>query len=496
MDRKKVLVVGAGVGGLAAALDLAVSGAEVTLLERAPVCGGKLRQETLGGAKIDAGPTVFTMRWVFEALFRDAGLRLEERLSLHPAKTLARHAWRGGGQLDLLADSELSAREIERFAGREDAEGYRAFCERSRAIYRTLEGSFIAAQRPSPLDLVKRIGPRNPGALFSIAPFQTLWRALGKQFRDPRLRQLFARYATYCGSSPFAAPATLMLVAHVEQEGVWIVEEGMAALARSLQTAVEEKGVTLRCNAEVERILLREGRIAGVRLSDGEELLAESLVFNGDVSALASGLLGEEASRAAPVTKPEQRSLSAVTWCFEGRAEGFDLSHHNVFFAEDYEAEFRSIFREGRITGAPTVYLCAQDRGEGRSLPREGGERLFALINAPARGDLESYDQLRIDELWGRADEVMRACGLQLEVSAGGTRATTPEGFHRLFPGTGGALYGRANHGAFASFARPGSASRIKGLYLAGGSVHPGPGVPMAALSGRLAAARWRLDQE
>lgn len=224
MTDKRVIVIGAGIGGLAAALTLAAAGLDVTVLERADRVGGKMRSVPVGGSAIEAGPTVFTMRWVFDELFEEAGTSLEAEIGLRPASLLARHAWSGRERLDLFADVATSADAIAAFAGPREAEGYRRFCARAAEVYRTLEGPFIRADRPSPVDLAQRVGLAGIGSLWRIQPFATLWSALGEYFRDPRLRQLFGRYATYCGASPFEAPATLMLVAHVEQVGVWTVE--------------------------------------------------------------------------------------------------------------------------------------------------------------------------------------------------------------------------------------------------------------------------------
>ena len=242
MARQRIAVVGAGMGGLAAAVDLARAGLDVTVYERAAHPGGKMREVMAGTAAIDGGPTVFTMRWVFEGLFADAGAVLADRLDLQPANVLARHAWRAGGRLDLFADIDRSADAIGDFAGAEEARGYRAFCARSAGIYRTLVRPFIAAEQPSQAGLVQRVGLANLSALWRLAPFSTLWSALGDHFRDPRLRQLFGRYATYCGCSPWLAPATLMLVAHVEQDGVWLVRGGMARVAQALQALAERQG--------------------------------------------------------------------------------------------------------------------------------------------------------------------------------------------------------------------------------------------------------------
>ena len=499
MKPERIIVVGGGVGGLAAAADLARHGAQVTVCERAAEPGGKMRQLDVAGIGVDAGPTVFTMRWIFEQLFADAGDSLERRLELAPAGILARHAWRAGGMLDLHADVDRSADAIAAFAGSAEADGYRDFCRRSADVYRTLEQSFIAAQRPSPLDLVRRVGFGRLDAMWRTAPMQNLWGALGQHFRDPRLRQLFGRYATYCGSSPLTAPATLMLVAHVEQDGVWQVRGGMRAVALALAALAERQGAEIRVATEVARILIEGGRAAGVQLANGERLDADAVVFNGDVSALGAGLLGEHLRSAAPAVAPAARSLSAVTWCMNLRTRGFPLEHHNVFFASDYPDEFRAIFERREITAAPTVYVCAQDRGvlaaEAVHEPHPDSERLLLLVNAPADGDSHRWTEAEIAALESRSFGLLRDCGLELERSPGDAVITTPTQFAELFPGSGGALYGRASAGAMSTFQRPCARSGVAGLYLAGGSVHPGPGVPMAAMSGRLAAAQWLADR-
>ncbi|EHP89490.1 phytoene desaturase family protein, partial [Methylorubrum extorquens] len=286
MAEKSVIVIGAGIGGLAAALSLAASGHNVTVLERAARVGGKMRSLAVGGVPVEAGPTVFTMRWVFEELFAEAGADLESEMRLRPATLLARHAWNAHERLDLFADIETSAAAIGAFAGAREAEGYRRFCARAAEVYRTLEGPFIRADRPSPVDLAQRVGLAGIGSLWRIQPFATLWSALGEYFRDPRLHQLFGRYATYCGASPFEAPATLMLVAYVEQAGVWTVEGGLSRLARTVADLAERRGVSLRTGADVTRILTERGRVAGVELVGGERIAADAVIANADVAAL------------------------------------------------------------------------------------------------------------------------------------------------------------------------------------------------------------------
>ena len=484
MPRTRVAVIGAGMGGLAAAIDLAAAGMEVTLLERAPAPGGKMRQIEVDGQKIDAGPTVFTMRWVFESLFADAGASLDGAIRLQPAATLARHAWAGGATLDLFADRDRAADAIGTFAGAKDAAGYRSFCTQAARIYRTLEGPFIKSRRPSPAELVRAAGLFRASRL---KPFQTLWAAVAAEFQDPRLRQLFARYSTYCGTSPYVAPATLMLVAHVEQEGVWYLDGGMHALAVAMAALAGSKGATVRYGVHVREITVGNGRVTGVRLDNGEQVATDAVVMNGEPSALAAGLLGPRVTGAAAAVKFPARSLSAMTWATVARTSGLEPLRHNVLFSGDSKQEF-DLINAGRLPTEPTIYICAQDRTEAGAAAPDGPERLLMLVNAPATGDRRAFSQVEIDQCMQGITSLMQRCGMEA-VPTQAPVMTGPAIFHRLFPGSGGALYGSAVIGSMATFKRPDSRTKVPGLYLAGGSTHPGAGVPMAALSGRLAAA-------
>ncbi len=488
---QRVLVIGAGVGGLACAIDLAASGLAVTVLDRAPATGGKLRTVEVGGLHVDAGPTVLTMRWVFDELFAVAGRRLADSVRLEASEVLARHAWPGGATLDLFADPARSAEAIGALAGPDEARRFLAFCDYTRRIYETVEGPFLRSQRPTFADLLKQSGTLGLGALSRIDAHRTMAKAVDSHFRDARLRQLFSRYATYCGSSPYEAPATLNLIAHVEAEGVHRVVGGMGKLAAALRSLAEGLGVEIRCGAEVASVLVSGGRAEGVVLASGERIYAPAVVANTDVAALSSGLLGEGAKRSVKRADVGSRSLSAVTLALAARPSGLPLVHHNVFFSDDYSAEFKAL-AAGRVPDEPTVYLCAQDRGDD---PRAAGapERMLIIVNAPATGDEPNRwtheERQRCERITAAA---MARCGVTLEVS---DRAlTTPVEWNRLFPGTGGALYGASARGPLSSLSREGAKTRLPGLYLAGGSVHPGPGVPMAALSGRLAADCVKAD--
>ena len=487
MTSKHAIVIGAGAGGLAASIDLARAGFRVTLLERGDAPGGKMHTRSVDDREVDGGPTVLTMRSIFEQLFTDAGACLDDRLKLLESPVIARHAWSHGGLLDLYPDAERSRRSIEAFAGAADASGFERFYSQSARIHQTLSETFMAASKPDPVTLVSRVLRRHhPSSLMAARPAPNLWRALGQFFSDERLRQLFARYATYVGSSPLSTPATLMLIAHVELEGVWLVDGGMHRLAAAMAELGRELGIDLHLNTHVSEVLVKGGKACGVRLQDGTSLPADVVVFNGDSNALATGQLGAEVSRAVKPRPVAQRALSALTWCIKGSSSGFELDHHNVFFESNYPSEFNTIFKDRGVPEKPTVYLCAQDRGPNGSL--NGSERLLMLVNAPADGDHQTWSEDDVMRTRDNALAVLARCGLNLSFKDNDCVSTTPTDWNGRFPGSGGSLYGGASHGIWSSFRRPGAKSKLKGLYLSGGSVHPGPGVPMATLSGRLAA--------
>lgn len=482
----RVVVVGGGAAGLAAALDCSVRGAEVVVLERDDRVGGKIRQERVEDLPIEAGPTVLTMRWVFEQLFADAGEALADAVSLRPLGVLARHAWQDGSRLDLFAGREASAAAIARFASSADAEGYLAFCRHTEAIYEKVQGPFIRDAEPTFTRLVGSLGLRGLPRVLDIDFHRTMWKAICSFFRDPRLRQLFARYATYYGSDPFQAPATLNLIAHVEQAGVWAPVGGMTTLAEAVAGLARRRGAEIRCGVHVAAIEAAAGRVQGVRLAGGERLAADAVIFAGDVAALGTGLLGQAAAGAVQAPPRGRRSLSALTWCLRAEVGGWPLAYHNVLFSRDYAGEFAALGR-GELPQGPTVYVCAPDRlDEGRPA---GAERLMVLVNAPPRGGEGKFGAREIEVCETATFRLFERCGLTVSRSSA-PRMTTPDDFAARFPGSGGAIYGAATRSWTDALSRLTARTKLAGLYLAGGSVHPGAGVPMATLSGRFAAAR------
>ncbi len=473
-------------GGLSAALKLAVNGFDVTVLERGQRPGGKLREQQIGERRFYTGPTVLTMPWVFEELFAEAGASFSERVTLHRAEILARHAWSRDERLDLFADHERSAEAIRAFAGSAEADGFRRFAKDAKRVFNALEGPFMLSPRPTPLSIFGRFGFSGLGELMQIKAVFTLWQALGSYFKDERLRQLFGRYATYVGSSPYQSPATLMLIADVESRGVCAVEGGIHQLPEAVAELAEEKGVTLRYDTEVSEVLVEGGRASGVVSTSGERIVADAVIVNADAAAMGAGLFGATVSRAIPRVPVAKRSHGVVTWNLLAKPTGFPMQYHNVFFPRDYAAEFHAVFKDLRLPSEPTVYICAQDRGNPNVAPDEL-ERLLIVVNAPARGDVQDIAEAEIQLCEKQVMTLLAHCGLTLEQPQT-IAVTTPAHFERAYPASGGAVFGRSSHGWRASFDRPGATTKVPGLYMAGGSVHPGPGIPMASISGRIAA--------
>ncbi len=478
MSAVDVVVVGAGIGGLAAAMTLAGAGERVLVLERSTTPGGKARVLHVDGVAIDAGPTVLTMPERFDALFASVGLRRGDYIRIAKLPILARHLFPGGDVFDLHDDVARNVAEIAAFASQEDADGYVRFMRHAADLFGRTKAPFMDAPRPTLAELIR--APRQALAMSRVDWRRSLWDALGTFFREPRLRQLFARYATYYGSSPFHAPATLGLIAHVEQQGVYAVEGGMAGLAQGMARAVQDLGATLQTNTEVTGMDTSSGRVRSVVTKDGARIPCRAVVWNGVPGQLAEVLSTQRlVARASSET-----SLSAVTFAMRARVEGLHPVMHNVCFSSDYPREFRELMAEHRVPSDPTVYICAQ--GDKAA----DVQSLLVLINAPPESSTSS--PVEPESCWMQTCASLQRCGVTLTPLA--QTITTPKDFAALFPGSGGALYGAATHSPWQIFRRPNARSHVPGIYLCGGSTHPGAGVPMVAQSGHLAAHAYLDD--
>jgi 1-hydroxycarotenoid 3,4-desaturase len=490
-DLDKAVVIGAGMGGLAATIRLAHAGFEVTLVEGGAV-GGKMRTLPSAAGPVDAGPTVLTLKPVFDDLFAAAGTTLDQHLRLIPLPLLARHWWPDGSTLDLFPDPDANEAAIHAFAGSKAAAEFRSFSHRAAALFAAFDGPVMQRAKPSLPGILAALA-RNPAIIPWLLPGVTLGRALTQSFTDPRLRQLFGRYATYVGGAPALSPAVLALVWQAEALGVWAVEGGMARLAQTLGALAEAAGARLITGVAVQAIAVEQGRVAGVRLADGQVLRAAHVVHAGDPAALHAGLLGDGARPAVPRRGTEPRSHSAWVWAFGATPQGLPLAYHNVFFAADPQEEFDRL-SQGQISSDPTLYLCAQDRALGAPV---GPERFEIIQNAPALpgADAPPPDERDQTLCRSRTFQTLARFGLSFSPAPDLAALTGPLGFARMFAGSRGAIYGISPHGLTAAFRRPGARTAVPGLYLAGGGVHPGAGIPMATLSGRHAAEAIMQDR-
>ncbi|MEO0937428.1 MAG: 1-hydroxycarotenoid 3,4-desaturase CrtD [Pseudomonadota bacterium] len=481
-DQAHIAVIGAGIAGLTAALRLVGAGHRVTVLERHAAPGGKMRTIPSAAGPIDAGPTVLTLRGVFDALFASVGERVEDHIELIPLTTLARHFWPDGSQLDLFADEGANRDAVSAFAGEDAAKQFDAFCKRTRRLFEAFDAPMMQAPVPHLASLTAHV-LRQPSLIPAMAPLSSLRSVLKQSFNDPRLAQLFGRYATYVGGAPHRAPAILSLIWQAEAQGVWTPRGGMHAFARAIADLATSKGAEFSYGAHVARISMESGRIDAVHLEDGTKITCDGIVHAGDPRALAAGGLGAAVTGIASQTLTLPRSYSARVHSFAATPCGPDLSFHNVFFDQDPMAEFDALER-GEIPQDPTLYICALDRAEGTPPDLE---RFEIISNAPASAAADQPEEL---EQWHlRTMQTMQThFGMSFSPIPSPQSVTTPQTFARMFPHSLGALYGQSPHGLMAAFQRPTARTKIPGLYLAGGGTHPGAGVPMAARSGLHAA--------
>lgn len=484
--RPRAVVIGAGMGGLAAAIRLAAAGCRVTVIETAETPGGKARARRTEAGPAAMGPTVLTMKSEVDSLFALCGTTTEAEVQITRLPRLARHWWPDSGPLDLYPDREANIDAIRAFAGDREAQGFARFDTAARALYDAFEQPVMRAPKPD-LTAIARATLAQPRLWPALLPGMTLDRWLGQFFKDPRLRQLFGRYATYVGGRPAHTPAVLSLVWQAEAQGVWAVTDGIQALAAALARLAETLGVRFHYGTQARRITRQSGRVAHVETDQGHHP-ADIVIFNGDPRALTDGHLGEAAQ--AALKPPGKPSLSAWVWSFAATPEGpraGDLLHHNLFFTADPQAEFGPI-GQGRMPVSPTLYLNAQDRELG---PTPARERFQIILNAPP-GTPDHPDEDRTCH--DRTFPALGQMGLTFSPPPGPEALTRPKDLAARFPASLGAIYGASPEGALAAFQRPVARTSLPGLYLTGGGVHPGAGVPMALLSGRQAALQALQD--
>jgi phytoene desaturase len=483
---KEIIIVGAGLGGLSAACRLAKSGFSVTILEKNETVGGKVNTLESNGYRFDTGASLLTMRHVLEDLFDFCGKRIEDYLEIVPLDPICRYFWSDGSALDAFADIEKTEREIERIAP-EDVSAFRKYLADAGRKYEVAEKTFLAH---SLNDLPRLLRPKYFKDLLAISGTKTLDRHNAKYFRSAKLRQLFNRFATYNGSSPFETPATFALIPHVEFGlGAWYVRGGIYRIPQAIARLARELGVKIFTESAVEKIVVENGKAVGVR-ANSEILRADFVVANSDAVETYRDLIEKSERRIFTDKKLEKRepSCSGFVLLLGAKKKFPQLAHHNIFFSDDYRAEFDAIFKRKIPAANPTVYVCATSVSDATQAPA-GHENLFVLINAPYTSELvdwekekRNYRDLIIKKLenFGLSD---------LENSIDCERIITPSDFEEKYNANRGSIYGVSSNGIFSAFLRvPNKARDIENLYFAGGATHPGGGIPLVLLSGKMAA--------
>lgn len=472
----KVVVIGAGVGGLCTAIRLQSAGHDVTVFERNPVVGGKLGALAEEGFTFDLGPTLFTMPHLFDEVFRLAGSSLAAQVELTRLDPQFRYRWPDGSSLDVPDDRERTLDRVEALAP-DDGDSWMDFEYHTRQIWEVAERTFLAGTVDSPWTLVKR--SKNPLDLDRVEGKRTLDRFARASFDDPRLRQLVGRYATYSGSSPYRAPATLACIYHVEQEfGCWHLHGGLAVLADRLAGTARRVGVDIRLGTDVGRVATTRGSVSGVDLADGGHEPADVVVSDVDAEHLYTDLL-PDARRRKRIAKIG-RSTSAFVMCAAVRGRTDGIAHHNVFFSLDDEREFGDL-DQGRLATDPTVYACVSSVTDPTMAPRDAENWVF-LVNVPAATGIDR--KLMSAAVLNRVAER----GIDLRDRIDFTRTLLPADFDARYRAPGGAIYGTSSNGRTAAFRRPANVGPVDGLFLVGGSTHPGGGLPLVATGARIVA--------
>jgi phytoene desaturase len=491
----RILVVGAGMGGLAVAARLAARRHEVTVLEQAPTVGGKLGSFSRDGFTFDTGPSLLTLPAVYRDLFRSTGSPLEDVVELVEVDPVCHYRFADGTWLDVPNVSRPRIRQaLDGALGTGAGRDWDRLLERGQRIWQATRTSFLEAPVSGPADLARMA--HRFGDLRAVAPWHSL-RGLGRGYlRDPRLRVMLDRYATYAGSDPRRAPAALAVIPYVETAfGAWYVRGGLHRLAAALADRAVERGVRVRTGAEVIGVVAHNGRVTGVRLADGSGLTADVVVSDVDAAHLYGDLLADAPRQERARARRAARSLSGFVLLLALRGRSARQRHHMVLFPGRYDAEFDAIFgTPARPVADPAIYVAAPDDPATR--PDDNSEAWFVLVNAPPHlsraGDPRQAVDWDADGLGeAYADHVldaMAARGVDVRDRIRWREVRTPADLGRATHTPSGAIYGAAGHGVRGAFLRPANRSPVPGLFLVGGSAHPGGGLPLVGLSAAIVA--------
>ncbi len=472
------IVIGAGLGGLSAAIHLAADGHRIEVLEAAPEAGGKAGTFEIDGVRLDTGPSVLTLPTVLDEVFARAGRRSGDLIDYVVFDPAFRYRFPDGAEVTLHHRVDDTIDAVRDTLGARAGDELASFLDYAAAIWEAAAPSFVYGDAPRWTTLLFG-GLETLRAVSKIDPLTTMQRAIDARVHDEHLRAILLRYATYNGSDARRAPATPNCIAHVEIGlGGYGVRGGIHRLVDALVDTATGLGVRFAFDTPVERILTAQGAVRGVASARGEHR-ADLVVANADAAHVFTSLLPR------PRRATEDRSMSGWTALLSTKKR--ERVAHTVFFPRDYVQEFADVFDAGRPPEEPTVYVCAP-RLSAELDPWKDREALFVMVNAPTADHAFDEDEVRAKAM----------ARLEAEGAIEGAEilwSRTPQGLADRFPGTLGALYGAASNGPSAAFSRPPNRDKtLRGLYYASGSAHPGGGMPLALLSGRAAARAAQED--
>ncbi len=496
---RTVAVVGGGLGGLAAACVAAARGHAVALYDKNAWLGGKAAVLHEGGFRFDMGPTILTVPRVLERIFTEAGRDIADYLDLRRLDPQWRCFFDDGSRIDLREDVTAMAADMERFAPGA-GQGYRDFQRIASHLHGVSEKFFFWKPVQDLFDTIDLRANMNPGTLrdvLSLRMHASVAGTIRGKVRDARLAQMLDHFVQYVGSSPYGAPAVLCAIAHMQAaDGVWYPMGGTRAVADALAKLAGELGVDLRPDVDVTGVEIADGAAVGVRTANGVERHA-AVISNMDAVRTYRELVGGKVGQAYE-RKAFEPACSGVV-LYLGLNKRYDhLLHHDFVFSRDPQEEFEAIYKQGEPAPDPTAYIAAPSATDPSVAP-DGGEALYVLVHTPylrphhdwsPDGPLfRGYRQTILDKL-------KRTAGMpDLEERIVVERHLTPADIHTRYRVLDGAIYGLASHGRIMGAFKPGNRSReVRGLYLAGGAAHPGPGMPMVMMSGWIAADALDAD--
>ncbi len=481
-EKKKAIVVGSGIAGIAAAIRLAVKGFSVEIFEKNSYPGGKLSLIQLGEYRFDAGPSLFTMPQFVEELYTLSGKKMEDYFSYVKSDTACHYFFEDGTFLPFSADEKKLLSEIESRLGI-DPKPFEKHLRRSEYIYRKTHKTFLEQSLHQFKNYLSKDILESVLAMPNLGLFSSMHEVNAKKLNHPKLVQIYDRYATYNGSNPYEAPAILNVIPHLEHGfGTYFPTKGMHDIPMSLLRLAKDLGVSVHLNEKVEEIVVKKERIEGIQ-SNGNFHAADLVVCNADIRPAYEHLLPSET---IPKRVQRQKPSSSAMIFYWGIRQKFDeLDLHNIFFAEDYKKEFDAIFKENTVDSDPTVYIHVSSKLKPDDAPKDS-ENWFVMVNVPANSG-QDWKQLRTEIRKNVLSKLSRILKTDIESLIEEEDYLDPIRIEERTSSYAGALYGPSSNEKMAAFFRHPNFSKVKGLHFVGGSVHPGGGIPLCLLSAKIA---------